>query len=86
MANTERCLRWRERHRQKRYKVTHHGSPVAVTECIVAVSPVIQSEPADATPYEPAPRAKIHLPLDACAFCGAALPEWSRQRPWRWSG
>ena len=81
-----RQRRWRERQRQKHYKVTHHGSPLAVTQCIVAVSPVMQSQPADATPCEPAPRPKSRPPLDACAFCGATLPEWSRQRPWRWSG
>ena len=81
-----RQRRWRERQRQKRYKVTHHGSPVAVTQCIVAISPVMQSQPADATPCEPAPRPKSRPPHDTCAFCGAALPEWSRQRPWRWSG
>jgi len=81
-----RQRRWRERQRQKRYKVTHHGSPVAVTQCIVAISPVMRSQPADATPCEPAPRPKSRPPHDTCAFCGAALPEWSRQRPWRWSG
>ena len=81
-----RQRRWRERQRQKRYKVTHHGSPVAVTQCIVTISPVMQSRPADATPYQPAPRPKSRPPLDTCAFCGTTLPEWSRQRPWRWSG
>jgi len=81
-----RQRRWRERQRPKPKIVTHQGSPVAVTQCIVAVSPVMQSQPADASPDEPDHRPKIHLPLDRCAFCGAALPAWTRQRPWRWSG
>jgi hypothetical protein len=81
-----RQRRWRERQRQEHYKVTHHGSPIAVTQCIVAVSPVMQSEPADASPERPKPLPHIRPPLDRCAFCGAELPVWTRQRPWRWSG
>jgi hypothetical protein len=66
--------------------VTHQGSPFAVTQCIVAVSPVMQSEPADASPEKPDRVPQIRPPLERCAFCGAALPAWTRQRPWRWSG
>lgn len=78
--------RWRERQGQKPKIVTHHGSPITVTQCMVAVSPVMQSQPTDASPYKPEQRPKIHPPLERCAFCGAALPEWTRQRLWRWSG
>ena len=81
-----RQRRWRERQRQKTKIVTHQGSPAAVTQCIVAVSPVIQSQPIDASPYKSEQRPKIHPPLEQCAFCGAVLPAWTRQRPWRWSG
>jgi hypothetical protein len=81
-----RQRRWRERQRQKLKIVTHHGLPVTVTQCMVAVSPVIQSQPIDASPCEPEQRSKIHSPLEYCAFCGAVLPDWTRQRPWRWSG
>jgi hypothetical protein len=81
-----RQRRWRERQRQKLKIVTHHGSPITVTQCIVAVSPVMQSQPTDASPYKPEQRPKIHPPLERCAFCGAGLPEWTRQRLWRWSG
>jgi hypothetical protein len=66
--------------------VTHHGSPITVTQCMVAVRPVMQSQPTDASPYKPEQRPKILPPLERCAFCGAALPEWTRQRLWRWSG
>jgi hypothetical protein len=81
-----RQRRWRERQRQKLKIVTHHGSPITVSQCIVAVSPVMQSQPADASPYKPEQRPKIHPPLEHCAFCGAVLPDWTRQQPWRWSG
>jgi hypothetical protein len=81
-----RQRRWRERQRQKQKIVTHQGSPVTVTQCIVAVSPVMQSQPDDASPDEPDQGPKIHPRLDRCAFCGATLPDWTRQRPWRWSG
>ena len=81
-----RQRRWRERQRQTPKIVTHQGSPVAVTQCIVAVSPVIQSQPIDASPGEPEQLPKVRPPLERCAFCGAALPDWTRQRPWRWSG
>jgi hypothetical protein len=81
-----RQRRWRERQRQKPKIVTHQGSPVTASQCIVAVSPVMQSQPADASPYKPEQRSKIRPPLEHCAFCGAALPAWTRQRPWRWSG
>jgi len=81
-----RQCRWRERQRQKIKIVTHQGSPVAASECIVAVSAVIQSEPVDASPCEPEQRFKIHPSLEHCAFCGALLPDWARQRPWRFSG
>jgi hypothetical protein len=66
--------------------VTHQGSPDTVTQCIVAVSAVIESQPTDASPCEPEPLPKIRPPLERCAFCGAALPDWTRQRTWRWSG
>jgi hypothetical protein len=81
-----RQRRWRDRQRQKPKIVTHQGSPVTVTQCIVAVSPVIQSQPIDASLSEPDQGPKIHPQLDRCAFCGATLPAWTRQRPWRWSG
>ena len=81
-----RQRRWRERQRQKQTIVTHQGFPVTVTQCIVAVSPVIRSQPIDASPGEPEQRPQIRPPLERCAFCGAALPDWTRQRPWRWSG
>jgi hypothetical protein len=81
-----RQRRWRERQRQKPKIVTHHGSPVTVTQCIVAVSPVMQSEPADASPDKPEQRPKVRPPLERCAFCGATLPDWTRQQPWRCSG
>jgi hypothetical protein len=81
-----RQRRWRERQRQNLKIVTHHGSPVAVTQCIVAVSPVTVSQPTDASPAEPEQPRKIRPPLDCCAFCGAPLPMWTRQRLWRWSG
>ncbi len=81
-----RQRRWRERQRQKPKIVTHQGSPVTVTQCIVAVSPVMQSQSTDASPREPEQLPKSRLPLEYCAFCRAALPTWTRQRPWRWSG
>ena len=81
-----RQRRLRARQRQALQIVTHQGSPSAVTQCIVAVSPVMQSEPADASPNEPDPLPKIRAPLDRCAFCGGELPAWTRQRLWRWSG
>ena len=81
-----RQRRWRERQRQKRYKVTHHGSPVAVTQCIVTVSPVTESRSADASPEKSKSVPTRRPPLDTCAFCGTPLPAWTRQRPWRWSG
>ena len=81
-----RQRRWRERQRQKQKIVTHQGSLVTVTQCIVAVSPVIQSQPTDASPCEPEQLRKIRPSCEHCAFCGAALPTWTRQRPWRWSG
>ncbi len=84
--HADRQRRLRERQRQQQQKVTHQGSPVTVTQCIVAVSPVMQSQPADASTEEPEPIPKIRPPLDRCAFCGADLPAWTRQRPWRWSG
>jgi hypothetical protein len=84
--HAERQRRLRARQRQTPQIVTHQGSPSAVTQCIVAVSPLLQSEPADASPNEPDPVRKIRPPLDRCAFCGAELPAWTRQRPWRWSG
>jgi hypothetical protein len=66
--------------------VTHHRSPMTVTQCIVAVSPVMQSQTSNASTEEPERVPKIRPPLDRCAFCGAVLPAWTRQRPWRWSG
>jgi hypothetical protein len=81
-----RQRRWRERQRQKLKIVTHHGSPITVTQCIVAVSPVMQSQPIDASPDEPEQLPQVRPPLERCAFCGATLPDWTRQRPWRWSG
>jgi hypothetical protein len=78
--------RWRERQRQKQPIVTHQGSPVRVTQCIVPVSPVTVSRPTDATPFKPEQPRKNRPPLDQCSFCGGALPEWTRQRTWRWSG
>jgi hypothetical protein len=35
---------------------------------------------------EPEQLPKVRPPLEHCAFCGAALPAWTRQRLWRWSG
>jgi hypothetical protein len=84
--HADRQRRWRARQRRTLKIVTHQGSPIAVTQCIVAVSPVIQSQPADASPDEPDQVSKVRPPLDRCAFCGAVLPAWTRQRPWRWSG
>ena len=81
-----RQRRWRERQRQTPKIVTHQGSPATVTQCIVAVSPFIQSQPIDASPGEPEQVPKVRSPLERCAFCGAALPDWTHQRPWRWSG
>jgi hypothetical protein len=81
-----RQRRWRERQREEAQNVTHQGSPFTATQCIVAVSAVMQSEPADASPEKPDRVPKIRPPLERCAFCGAALPAWTRQRPWRWSG
>jgi hypothetical protein len=81
-----RQRQWRERLRQKRTIVTHHGLLITVTQCIVAVSPVTQSQPIDASPEEPKQLPKVRPPLERCAFCGATLPDWTRQRPWRWSG
>ena len=74
--------RWRERQRQI---VTHQGSPVVVTQCIVPVSAVTASEPTDAIAIKPEQPRKNRPPLDRCAFCGGSLPEWTRQRVWRWS-
>ena len=81
-----RQQRWRGRRRGEQKIVTHQGSPVTVIQCIVALEPVIRSEPSDASAVEPEQRQKIRPPHDRCAFCGAALSEWTRQRPWRWSG
>ena len=81
-----RQRRWRERQREDPKIVTHQGSPLTVTQCIVLVSAVIRSQPIDASPCEPEPPRKIRPLLEHCAFCGAALPAWTRQRPWRWSG
>jgi hypothetical protein len=81
-----RQRRWRERQREDPKIVTHQRSPVTVTQCIVAVSAVIRSQPIDASPCEPEQVRKIRPSFEHCAFCGAALPEWTRQRLWRWSG
>ena len=81
-----RQRRWRERQQQTQQRVTHQGSPIAVSQCIVAVSPVMQSQPADASPDKPKQVLKVRPALDTCAFCGAKLSAWTRQRPWRWSG
>jgi hypothetical protein len=81
-----RQRRWRERQRQKLKIVTHQGSPVAVSQCIVALSAIIQSQPIDASACVSEQLPKIRPPLECCAFCGALLPDWTRQRPWRWSG
>ena len=59
---------WRERERQKPKIVTHQGSPLAVTQCIVAVSPVMQSQPADASQYKPEQRrGSSHIPQSVAA-------------------
>jgi hypothetical protein len=86
MRHAERQRQWRARQRQPPKIVTHHRSPVKVTQCIVSVSAVIQSQPADASPEEPEPAPKNPPPLDRCSFCGAALPAWTYQRAWRFSG
>ena len=77
---------WRERQQQNPKIVTHQGSPVALRACIVAVNPVTVSEATDAIRIEPEETRKIRPLHHRCAFCGAQLPEWTRQRPWRWSG
>ena len=81
-----RQRRWRERQRRRPKIVTHQGSPVTVTQCIVAVSAVIQSQPDRCESRRARATRKIRPSLEHCAFCGAALPAWTRQRPWRWSG
>ena len=81
-----RQRRWRERQQQEQQRVTHQGSRVEVTQCIVAVSPILQSQPADAIPDKPSQVLNVRPLLDACAFCGAKLSAWTRQRLWRWSG
>jgi hypothetical protein len=81
-----RQRRWRARRREAAQIVTHQGSPVAGRSGIVAASPLLQSAPADASPSDPEPRRDIPRPLDHCAFCGGALPAWTRLRLWRWSG
>jgi hypothetical protein len=86
LRHAARQRRWRERQPPPVKIVTHQGSLVAVTQCIVAVSPVTVSQPTDATAAEPEQPRKIRPPLDCCAFCGTPLPAWTRQRPWRWSG
>jgi hypothetical protein len=84
--HAERQRQWRARQRQTPQLVTHQGSPGIATQCIVAVSPVMQSQPADASPNESDPVPRVRPPLDRCAFCGAVLSAWTVQRPWRWSG
>jgi hypothetical protein len=84
--HAERQRRWRARQRETSTIVTHQGSPSTATQCIVPVSPVMLSQSADASPNESCPVRKVSPPLDRCAFCGAVLPAWTRQRPWRWSG
>lgn len=81
-----RQRRWRERQREDPKIVTHQGSPLTVIQCIVAVSAVIRSHPIDASRREPEQLRKIRPPLERCAFCGATLPDWTRQQAWRWSG
>lgn len=81
-----RQRRWRERQREGAKIVTHQGSPLMVTQCIVAVSAIIWSQSIDASRCEPTQLPKIRPSLEHCAFCGAALPAWTHQRPWRWNG
>ena len=81
-----RQRRWRERRGAPAQIVTHQGSSIALSACIVTVSPVTVSQPTDASAVEPELPRKVRPPLACCAFCGAPLPVWTRQRPWRWSG
>jgi hypothetical protein len=85
MRHADRQRRWRARQRQDPKIVTHQGSSIAVARCMVAVSAVVRKSPTDASPEEPK-SPPIRPSLKHCAFCGAALPAWTRQRPWRWSG
>jgi hypothetical protein len=86
MRHAARQRRWRARQRQNQEKVTHQGSPVALTSCIVAISVVTRSPASDVSPEQCEPRPQIGRSLERCAFCGAALPAWTRQRRWHWSG
>jgi hypothetical protein len=72
--------------RQHQQIVTHQGSAVALTSCIVAISVVTRSPASDVSPDQCEPRLQIGRSLERCAFCGAALSAWTRQRPWYWSG
>lgn len=80
-----RQRRWRQRHGETPMIVTHHGSPVALIACMVRLSLLTASQPTDANCAALHQHDKICPPPHCCAFCGAPLPQWSRQRPWRWS-
>ena len=83
-AARQRC--WRERQRDEPKIVTHQGSRLSLIPCIVWVSALMRSQPLDASTSESAPERQIPGSVAHCAFCGAALPAWARQRPGSWSG
>jgi hypothetical protein len=72
---------WRASHA----KMTHQGSPSGAVGCSVSDHPTRSSEPTDASVAEPT-HTTAHGPQHRCAFCGAALPAWTRFRLWQWSG
>jgi len=72
---------WRASHQSK---VTHQGSSCGALQCTVLGHQPTLSESTDAAePRQTIPPSSLGL---RCAFCGAALPAWTRFRLWQWSG
>jgi hypothetical protein len=72
---------WRASHP----KVTHQGSSSGTLQCSVLGQLMTLSESTDAAGVELQPT-DPHSLQGRCAFCGAALPAWTRFRLWQWSG
>ena len=68
-----RQRRWRERQRENLKIVTHQGSPLTVTQCIVLLSAIIRSQPLDASPCESEPARKVGRSI-AARFVGRRYP------------
>jgi hypothetical protein len=75
----------RQRAYRQRRKVTHQGFSKTVIACIVVVSPSKASRTPDVHHATSDQCSNVPHGSGHCAFCGRRLPEWARQRPWRWS-